>query len=213
MADRSTLGEFGRQSWRDRAGDTSAQSRLGRMPVGRASETLDERLVKAPMHVIFDVARKVEHWPAYLPHYRYVRWRERRGEDDGVVEMSANRPFGAVAWPTWWVSEMTVQRQPGAELPTIRFRHVEGITTGMEVEWSFIPEDDGVRVRILHVWDGPRWPLIGVFAATSVIGPVFVHGIASRTLEGLARVAERGGAGREAGVPRTASGGPPPTSR
>ena len=38
--------------------------------------------------------------------------------------------------------------------------------------------------------DGPRWPLIGVFAATIVIGPIFVHGIASRTLEGLARVAE-----------------------
>ena len=36
-----------------------------------------------------------------------------------------------------------------------------------------------------------RWPLIGVFAATAVIGPVFIHGIASRTLAGLARVAER----------------------
>jgi hypothetical protein len=33
--------------------------------------------------------------------------------------------------------------------------------------------------------------VIGAFAATAVIGPVFVHGIASRTLAGLARVAER----------------------
>jgi hypothetical protein len=41
------------------------------------------------------------------------------------------------------------------------------------------------------VWDGPRWPLVGGVAATQVIGPLFVHGIASRTLAGLAAVAER----------------------
>jgi hypothetical protein len=28
-------------------------------------------------------------------------------------------------------------------------------------------------------------------AAANVIGPIFVHGIASRTLEGLARIAEQ----------------------
>jgi hypothetical protein len=33
--------------------------------------------------------------------------------------------------------------------------------------------------------------VIGRFAATQVIAPVFVHGIASRTLAGLAAVAER----------------------
>jgi hypothetical protein len=32
--------------------------------------------------------------------------------------------------------------------------------------------------------------VIGEVAALGVIGPVFVHGIASRTLAGLARVAE-----------------------
>jgi len=42
------------------------------------------------------------------------------------------------------------------------------------------------------VWDGPDWPLIGPAAALGVIGPVFVHGIASRTLAGLARAAEAG---------------------
>ena len=200
MAHGSTLDWHTSRAWRERAAETSRRGRLGAMPLGWASETLDERLVRAPVQVMFDVARTVEHWPAYLPHYRFVRWRERRGEDDGVVEMAANRPFGVAQWPTWWVSEMTVQQADGgATLPTIRFRHVQGITTGMEVEWSFMPEGEGTRVRILHVWNGPRWPLIGVLAATTVIGPVFVHGIASRTLEGLARVAERGG--------------PPPTSR
>ncbi len=165
-----------------------APFQLGPMPVGRAMTTLDEQLVRAPMDRIFTIARDVEHWPAYLPHYRFVRFRERTSDGGGIVEMAANRPFGALAWPTWWLSEMSVDEQA----PAVRFRHIGGITTGMDVEWTFErAADGGTHVRILHVWDGPRWPLIGVFAATTVIGPVFVHGIASRTLAGLAAVAER----------------------
>jgi hypothetical protein len=61
----------------------------------------------------------------------------------------------------------------------------------MDVEWSFRQIADATHVRIVHVWDGPRWPLVGRFAAVGVIGPVFVHGIASRTLAGLAAAAER----------------------
>lgn len=162
---------------------------LGPLPVGRPMETVDERVVRASVADIFALARQVEHWPAYLGHYRYVHMRERARDGGGIVEMSANRPFGVVNWPTWWLSEMSVD----ADAPNVRFRHIGGITTGMDVEWSFHPQPngEGTLVRLLHVWDGPRWPLIGVFAATSVIGPVFVHGIASRTLEGLARVAEQ----------------------
>jgi hypothetical protein len=171
---------------------------LGPMPLGRAMTTLDERFVRAPLTTIFELAWRVEEWPVHLRHYRYVRFRERAVDGGGLVEMSANRPFGAANWPTWWLSEMCVD--PVA--PLIRFRHVGGITTGMDVEWSFRAVPGGTHVEILHVWDGPRWPLVGVFAATTVIGPVFVHGIASRTLEGLARAAERmagemGGTGHE----------------
>jgi hypothetical protein len=75
--------------------------------------------------------------------------------------------------------------------PWVRFRHVGGVTTGMDVEWSFRQIADATHVRIVHVWDGPDWPVIGRIAATRVIGPVFVHGIASRTLAGLAAAAER----------------------
>ena len=221
MTHGSTLDWHTSRSWRELAAGTSQRGRLGAMPVGCASEILDERLVRAPLAAMFDVARRVEHWPAYLAHYRFVRWRERRGEDEGLVEMSANRPFGVAQWPTWWLSEMAVQQASGPDgtpVPTIRFRHLQGITAGMEVEWSFVPEGGGTRVRILHVWNGPRWPIIGLFAATTVIGPVFVHGIASRTLAGLAKVAERAtdsgttGGGR-ARLPGSSAGGPPPTSR
>lgn len=169
---------------------TRAPYALGPMPFGRPMTTVDELFVRAPLRTIFAIARDVLQWPAHLPHYRYVRFRATAPDGGGIVEMAANRPFGLVAWPTWWLSEMQViDASPTG--PSVRFTHIGGITTGMDVEWAFEERDGGTFVRLVHVWNGPRWPLIGVFAATAVIGPVFIHGIASRTLAGLARVAER----------------------
>jgi ribosome-associated toxin RatA of RatAB toxin-antitoxin module len=163
---------------------------LGPMPAVARMRTVDEVVVRAPLQAIYDVASDVERWPEHLAHYRYVRFRERQ-PGGGVVEMSANRPFGVLAWPTWWVSRMDAGPPRAGADPVIRFRHVGGITTGMEVEWSFTRVTAGTRVTVLHLWDGPSWPLIGDIAARAVIGPVFVHGIASRTLAGLALAAER----------------------
>lgn len=162
---------------------------LGPMPLGRAMRTVDEGFVRAPIRAVFEIVRDVERWPAHLAHYRFVRFRERASDGGGVVEMAANRPFGPIAWPTWWLSEMQVTGVNGAT-PSVRFRHIGGLTKGMEVEWRLEALNGGTQVELVHVWDGPRWPVIGAFAATAVIGPVFVHGIASRTLAGLARVAE-----------------------
>lgn len=167
-------------------GGTPKRDSLGAMPLNRAMETVDEQIVAAPPAVIFALARDVERWPAHLAHYRYVRFRAPSPAGLPVVEMSAYRHFGPIGWPTWWLSLMDVI----PERPAIRFRHIGGITREMDVEWSFEPVSAGTRVRIVHAWDGPRWPLIGVHAAQHVIGPVFIHGIASRTLAGLAGVAE-----------------------
>ncbi len=100
--------------------------------------------------------------------------------------MAAWRPFGPVRYPAWWVSEMTLDRAAGE----IRYRHVRGITRGMSVVWRMVEARGGVEVEIVHTWDGPRWPLIGSLAADLVIGPVFIHGIASRTLAGIKRAVE-----------------------
>lgn len=167
---------------------TAAPFALGPPPAGKLVTTVDERVVRAPVSRIFEIAAAVEHWPAYLPHYRYVRFREPRRDGGGIVEMAANRPFGVFNWPTWWLSQMAVNH----DVPWVRFRHIGGVTTHMDVEWSFTPVEGGTLTRIVHVWDGPSWPLISGFAATQVIAPVFVHGIASRTLAGLAKVAEGG---------------------
>lgn len=158
------------------------------MPTGQRMRTLDQQIVRADVQSIFEIARDVANWPRYLPHYRFVRYDERDPDGSGIVEMSANRPFGPLDWPTWWRSIMQVHESA----PAIRFRHIGGITTGMDVEWSFEPVSEGTHVRVLHVWNGPGWPLLGDLPARMVIGPVFVHGIASRTLAGLARIVESG---------------------
>jgi hypothetical protein len=154
--------------------------------------TVDRIHIQASFPRVFAAASSVTRWPAVLPHYRWVRHL-----GDGLVEMAAWRPFarGLIKYPTWWVSEMTIDRPAGE----IRYQHVRGITRGMNVLWRLVEvvEDGegsrGVDVEIVHTWEGPRWPLIGKLAADLVIGPVFVHGIASRTLAGIKRVSENGG--------------------
>lgn len=147
--------------------------------------TLDRIRIRAPLERVFGAAVDVEQWPAILGHYRWVRVLRRSGE--GVlVEMAAWRPFGRVKYPTWWVSEMWVDPPAAA----VHYRHVRGITSGMDVVWRLEPVGPETEVTIVHQWTGPRWPLIGRAAASWVIGPVFIHGIASRTLAGIARHVE-----------------------
>ncbi len=147
--------------------------------------TVDETTVAAPPDVCFRHAVDVERWPEILPHYRWVRFADRQGLGEGVVEMAAWRHFGPVGWPTWWRSEMT--HDAGAR--TVRYRHIGGITKGMDVWWEVHAEEGGSRLRIVHEWTGPAWPLIGGFAAEHVIGPHFVSHIAGRTLKGVAAAA------------------------
>lgn len=142
--------------------------------------TVDETTMRAAPERVFEAAADVERWPAILPHYRWVRTLERHA-GHALVEMAAWRPFGPVRYPTWWVSEM--RTDPAAR--TVTYRHVRGITTGMDVEWKIVPDGRGARVTIVHEWSGPPWPLVGAAAAELVIGPVFIHGIASRTLAGI----------------------------
>jgi uncharacterized membrane protein len=147
--------------------------------------TVDRIRVRAPIDQVFTAASEVEHWPEFLPHYRWVRVLEGDG-DRCRVDMAAWRPFGLLRYPTRWVSEMRVDR----EGHRVWYRHVEGITRGMDVEWSMHDSGTDVEVTIVHEWNGPSWPLIGGLAANLVIGPVFIHGIASRTLAGVKRRAE-----------------------
>jgi len=149
--------------------------------------TVDRITIRAPMGRVFEAAREVERWPAILSHYRWVHMLERQPAG-GVVEMAAWRPFGIARYPTWWVSRMTVDDAARE----IRYQHVRGITRGMDVRWHLAARaPEGVDVTVEHMWAGPRWPF-GRWIARAVIGPVFIHGIASRTLAGLKRHLEAG---------------------
>jgi hypothetical protein len=69
----------------------------------------------------------------------------------------------------------------------------------MAVVWRLVAAAAGVEVTLVHDWAGPAWGPVGGLAARLVIGPLFIHGIASRTLAGIKRVVERTslGAGRQ----------------
>jgi len=174
--------------------------------------TRNETTLAAPPDLCLEIAADVERWPWILPHYRDVHFTRRDGFGRGRVRMSAFRHFGPVPWPTWWESEMVTDR----EAREVRYRHVDGITTGMDVLWTVEssgedaptspdtspPPTPTTRIVILHDWEGPEWPLIGKFAAERVIGPHFVEVIADRTLAGVRREVLRRVAARDPGVSR-----------
>jgi len=150
--------------------------------------TVDEHIARAPADICYRLAADVEGWPKVLAHYRWVTFQRKDGFAEGLVEMAAWRPFPGFGYPTWWLSEM----EHDAAARTITYRHVDGITRGMDVLWEVRDLGDGnTLMRIVHEWSGPAWPLISRVAADWVIGPFFVQAIAGRTLAGLAAEAER----------------------
>lgn len=142
--------------------------------------TQNEILIQADPMTIYQFAAQVEYWPDILPHYRWVKIlagdRHLR-----LVEMAARRDFIPVKW--------TAEQGLDPETPRITFRHVGGVTRGMEVEWRFTETPEGTKVEILHDLE-LGWPIIGGFAATRVIGPLFVANIAGKTLRRIKELAE-----------------------
>ena len=104
---------------------------------------IDEHLASASVDTAFRVGADVERWPDILPHYRWVRFRDKKDFAQGIVEMAAWRPFGLFKYPTWWVSEMWHDRSR----PAVYYRHVEGITRGMDVRWEFEEQQPPMTVR------------------------------------------------------------------
>ena len=86
---------------------------------------------------------------------------------------------------TWWAEQRLFP-----DKPRITFRHVRGVTSGMEVESRlFTPVPEGVRVAIRHDLR-LGWPLIGGMAADHIIGPQFISNIAGKTLRRIKAIAE-----------------------
>lgn len=128
----------------------------------------------------YELAAAVENWPDILPHYRWVRVIRNDGHER-LVEMAARRDVIPVRWRAIQVCDPIT--------PRITFRHVGGVTTGMDVAWMFEPGPDDLTVRIVHDFD-PPWPLVGGLVADRIIGPLFVENIAGKTLHRIKEIAE-----------------------
>jgi len=166
-------------------------------------QTENRITIDAPAARIYDLAARIERWPEILPHYRYVTLLRDEG-DTRLAEMAATRD----GFPVKWVSIQELFPATHG----IRFRHVRGVTRGMDVEWIIEPNPDdptgGVLVRIVHLFD-PPWPRpLGPLAARYVVGGLFVHTIANRTLRRIKELAEgEQVVGRESEVGSSAGAG------
>lgn len=136
--------------------------------------------IDAPPDLVYSLVSDLDHWPVWLNHYRYVRVLERT--EDGVhAAMSAWRGLIPVFWHALQKAEPTTR--------TIRFKHVRGITRGMDVLWTIEPEEKGTRARIYHDLD-LKWPVIGRWFSEQVIARCFIDPIAGRTLVSFKNIAE-----------------------
>jgi ribosome-associated toxin RatA of RatAB toxin-antitoxin module len=136
--------------------------------------------IAAPVATIFRFAAATERWPLILPHYRYVRVRERHG-DRQVVEMAAWRD----CFPLRWVAD----QRSDPDRPHIAFHHIAGPTRGMDVEWTFEPTRGATRVTIVHRLEF-RFPLFAPWIGRTIVGGYFIDGVARRTLRSMKLVAE-----------------------
>jgi ribosome-associated toxin RatA of RatAB toxin-antitoxin module len=136
-------------------------------------------LMRAQPSGIYPIAATVERWPDLLPHYRYVRVLRHEG-NSRLVEMAAHRDGIPVRW---WAEQRLYP-----DLPRITFKHVRGVTAGMDVEWIFDSIEEGTLVRIIHELD-PHWPL-GSLIAKHIVGPFFIENIAGKTLHQIKRIVE-----------------------
>ena len=136
--------------------------------------------VQAPPRELYELVSDLGRWEERLPHYRYVRILDRQ---NGSVRAAMSARRGRI--PVFWEAVQTLD--PVA--PAIHFHHVRGITRGMDVVWSFLPERGGTRARVDHQLDF-RMPILGAWLAERVIAREFIEPIVAQTLTCFRDIAE-----------------------
>jgi ribosome-associated toxin RatA of RatAB toxin-antitoxin module len=142
--------------------------------------TQSEILIRGTAEQIMDFAFDLPRWPSFLPHYRWVRVLEEKG-DRKTVEMACWRTGIPLRWRSYlWV--MRDQRR-------MRFQHIAGPARGMQVEWTLHPEGEQVRVTIHHDLS-LEVPLVRTALGQWIVGEFFVGAVAGRTLAALKKAVE-----------------------
>lgn len=143
-------------------------------------QTRHVAVIGASPDAVFAVAADVERWPSLHRAYRWCRVLE-RGSDSLVFEMA-----GLIrGWPARWTA--VLERSPATR--HLAFRHIKGITTGMRVNWSLHPHQDGTSVVLEHDLVIP-WPLVGETITDRIVGPIFIDWIARQTLMAVKHATE-----------------------
>jgi ribosome-associated toxin RatA of RatAB toxin-antitoxin module len=133
---------------------------------------------------IFRLAANIQDWPALLPHYRYVRLLE-CSDRHKVADFGASRDGFPVKW--------RARQELFPEANRITFKHLRGISAGMEVEWRLEKCDDHVHVTIEHELAYPTIVLLrrpADWFAEVIVGRMFVHNIAGKTLRCMKSLVE-----------------------
>lgn len=141
--------------------------------------------VEAPADLIFAIAGDVTRWHQLLPHYSRSRADRLHADGSATCSFVARRPLVPLlgfGLPVAWRSR--VWADAGAR--SLRFRHLGGVTAGMDVTWTLEPlPDGGTRVEIAHVFvRGPGDVL------PWLVERFFIRAIAGRTLATFKNLAE-----------------------
>ncbi len=130
---------------------------------------------------IYQLAADIQDWPAVLPHYRYMRVVE-SSEIHKVADFGATRMFRLGALRVGFPCRWRARQELFSADKRITYKHVQGITRGMWVEWRLEDCGDHVRVTIDHELNYPV-PILGPLFAQHIVGNLFVHAVAGTTLQ------------------------------
>lgn len=144
--------------------------------------------IDAPPARVLELAGDIERWPSLLPHYRKVTVQSRVAERV-VAQMVAVRQFGPLPVPVTWRAEQWADASDDQDL-RLHFRHVRGVTRGMQVTWHIRPDGPGAQVTIEHDFRRPL-PLLGSELLPRFVNRFFVRPIAGRTLTTFKALAEK----------------------
>lgn len=146
-------------------------------------ESVNEIVIRGSVERVMEYAFDLPRWPAFLPHYRWVKVLEREGERQ-TVEMACWRSGIPLRWRSHlWV--LPEQRR-------MRFLHVAGPARGMDVEWLLRQEGEHVHVTIRHEL-ALKVPLVRTALGRWIVADVFVKAVAGRTLACLKQIVEGDG--------------------
>ena len=156
---------------------------------------------------LYQLAADIQDWGWILPHYRYLRVTEENG-NRRTADFGATRSFVVMRFkkrrsPDDPDNAPVVYTESGFDFPVqwqarqetfpaerrITYQHIGGITKGMRVEWRITPQRDRMKVVIDHELNY-KFPIFGKWFADKIVGQLFVHNIAGKTLQCLKTIVE-----------------------